>query len=69
MFVRKNKHSLTLLYSLSGEYISIHRQLRQGVLRLKKEEIAGGYRTSDWQEINRLLSEKREVKRRRLKRV
>ena len=69
VFVRKNKHSLTLLYSLSGEYISIHRQLRQGVLRLKKEEIAGGYRTSDWQEINRLLSEKREVKRRRLKRV
>lgn len=69
VFVSKNKHSLTLLYSLSGEYISIHRQLEQGVLRLKKEEIAAGYRTSNWQEINRLLSEKRVVLRRHSRRL
>jgi hypothetical protein len=64
VFVSRNKHHLTLLYKLSGEYISLQRQLRQGVFPVKKETLTGGFRPSDWPEINRLLSEeKKTVKR------
>ena len=66
VFIDKKKHHIALLYSLSGEYISIHRQLRQGVLRIKTEEFRTGYRPSHWQEICRLLSEKKETKKSRL---
>ncbi len=62
VFVSRDKHHLTLLYKLSGEYTSIHRQLRQGVFRLKKKELADGFRPSHWAEINRLLSEEKRTK-------
>ncbi|MDR1200521.1 MAG: IS66 family insertion sequence element accessory protein TnpB [Tannerellaceae bacterium] len=65
VFVSKNKHHLTLLYKLSGEYISIQRQLRQGTFPVKKETITEGFRSADWPEINRLLS----VEKKRKKRV
>lgn len=61
VFVDKSKHHITLLYSLSGEYTSIHRQLRQGVFRLKREGFTDGYRPSHWQEISCLLSVKKET--------
>lgn len=64
VFVSKNKHHLTLLYKLSGEYISIQRQIRQGVFRLKKGSVGESFRPSSWAEINRLLSEVKETKRR-----
>jgi hypothetical protein len=64
VFVSKNKHHLTLLYKLSGEYISIQRQLRQGTFIIKKESITEGFRPSDWPEINRLLSEEKRRKKR-----
>jgi hypothetical protein len=64
VFVSKNKHHLTLLYKLSGEYLSIQRQLRQGTFPVKKETITEGFRASDWPEINRLLSEEKKRKKR-----
>jgi hypothetical protein len=62
VFVSRNKHHLTLLYKLSGEYISIQRQIRQGVFAVKKEVVAAAFRPSDWPEINRLLSEEKRRK-------
>jgi hypothetical protein len=62
VFVSKNKHHLTLLYKLSGEYISIQRQLREGVFPVKKGTIAAGFRPSDWPEINCLLSAEKKTK-------
>jgi len=60
VFIDKSKHHLILYYCLSGECISIHRQLRQGVFPLKKQDIPSGYRPSSWSEIAALLSEKKE---------
>ncbi|MDL2255122.1 hypothetical protein LJC38_00875, partial [Parabacteroides sp. OttesenSCG-928-K15] len=67
VFIDKNKHQMALLYSLNGEYISIHRRIRQGVFCLKRKEFTSGYRPSHWAEICRLLSEKKETKTSRFK--
>jgi hypothetical protein len=64
VFIDRRKHHLTLLYELSGEYISIHRQLRQGVFSIKRREISEGFRPSSWSEINRILSKIKSSKRR-----
>jgi hypothetical protein len=64
VFVSKNKHHLTLLCKLSGEYISIQRQLRQGVFVVKKGTATEAFRSGDWPEINRLLSEEKRRKKR-----
>lgn len=59
VFIDRRKHHLTLLYTLCGEPIVVHRQFRKGVLRIKRKEIPKGYRHSSWAEINRLLSSKK----------
>lgn len=59
VFIDRHKHHLTLLYMLCGELTAIHRQIRDGVLCIKRKEIPEGYRRSSWAEINRLLSVKK----------
>lgn len=62
VFIDKSKRHLTLLYLLDGEFTSIHRRLHQGVFRIKRSEFTAGYRASHWQEICRLLSDKKATK-------
>jgi hypothetical protein len=57
VFIDRSKHHCTLLYLLEGEPVSIHRQVGQGVFRIKREQGASSYRQSSWGEINLLLSE------------
>lgn len=61
VFVDKKKHHVALFYGHCGEFTCIHRQVREGVLNIKRKEIVGGYRTSSWAEINHLLSVKKDT--------